>query len=111
MDRDLKKSISKEVERAEFAFRLKDGNTVLISREDCVDMAKQLVVDMIAYNHGRVFIEKDYTLEKCDRLYKIVVEQGGKMSDELRSSYLRLIHELIKESKTEFISLKDISKK
>jgi len=87
-----------ELKKASMAFELKNGETLLICKEDVNQIASQLICEMMINNQNHIHIHRGSAIEKCNLLYKAVVEQ--KMSKAMREKYLLQISELIESDKT-----------
>lgn len=97
-----------ELEKSSMAFKLKDGNVILISDEDINEIATKLIIEMSINKQNRVYILKDTSVDKCNLLYKIVVEQKETMTKEVRASYFKLILEILKNNRDiEFKTLEE----
>jgi len=71
-----------ELQKASMAFQLKNGETLLISKEDVNEIAEKVILEMILHKKNQIFMHRSTSVEKCNTLYKIVIEQKEKMSDE-----------------------------
>lgn len=96
------------LEKSCMAFKLKDGETLLISKEDVQSIANSLVVEMMVHNNTNVYIHKNNALKTCSMLYDIVVAEEKTMSKKLRENYLKAILKFSDKGagKDEYITLK-----
>jgi hypothetical protein len=96
-----------ELKKSSMAFELKNGEVLLISKEDIQEIAMKVIVEMCSNNRSKIYLYKDTSIEKCNLLYKIVLEQKDKMSEDVRNNYFKAMVELIKDDEKEPISLED----
>lgn len=89
------------LEKAAMAFKLSDGTVLLISKEDANQIANSFITSMLINNRHQVVLSKDTAIEKSNLLYKIVIEQKERMSNEVKEQYLKAILELIKINEIE----------
>lgn len=87
------------------AFELKSGEILHISNEDVQSIANSFLVEMMVHKNTNVYINKRTSVKTCELLYKIVTDQGKKMSVSLRENYLKAILELSENDEQEFISV------
>jgi len=86
------------------AFKLSDGNIILISKEDVHNIAMKIIVEG-SLQKNTVFIkEEDLNFKKADRLYNILKEEKD-MKIELRNRYLRQIADLLSTSSKQLTDL------
>lgn len=100
-----------KLKKASMAFELKSGEILLISEEDVNEIATKLILEMSIRKQNQVWMLKNTDVERCNLLYKIVLDQKDTMSQETREKYLNTINELLKNGSHEFESLEDILKK
>lgn len=96
-----------ELETASMAFKLTNGEVLLISKEDINEIANKLITQMMLSKQNQVWMLKSTSIEKCNLLYKIVIEQKDKMNEGVRDNYFKAMLELIKGDEKEFVSLRD----
>lgn len=76
------------------AFKLENGQTLLISKEDVKNIAMQIIVEGSVNKAFVLLSEKDTTLERADRLYKIMREEKD-MDADMKNWYLQQISDLL----------------
>lgn len=97
-----------ELEKSSMAFKLSDGNVLLISKEDVTEIANKLIIEMMINKSNSVYMLKNNSIEKCNLLYKIVIDQKDTMSNETKENYFKAILEFLKtENDTELETLKE----
>lgn len=96
-----------ELKKASMAFQLKNGEVLLISKEDVNEIANKLIVEMMVNKQNQIVMYKSTAVEKCNLLYKIVTEQKDKMDEAVRSNYFKVMVELIKDDAKELTTLKE----
>lgn len=94
-----------ELKKACMAFKLENGEILLISKEDINQIAHELVVEMMINNQNHVHIHKSSTNEKCQILYKAITEQPN-MSKTMLNKYLGKIVDLIDKEETTIKTIK-----
>lgn len=94
-----------ELKKASMAFQLKNGEILLISKEDVEEIASKLIMEMVINKQNQVWMHKSTAVEKCNLLYKIVIEQKDKMSEDVRDNYFKAMLELVKGDEKELVSL------
>lgn len=104
-----------ELKRCDMAFQLKDGNILLISKEDINEIAVKIIVEASLRSDGvAIVVEKDRSLEKADRLYNILKSEKD-MKPELRNRYLKQIADTLAGKDVAYFNIKgeevDIRKK
>lgn len=101
--------IATELKKSCMAFELKNGEILLISKEDVTEIAKKLIVEMMINKQNHVHIHKDNTIDKFNLLYKILTEQQH-MKKSLKEQYCKEILNTICEGDEETITLEEHSK-
>lgn len=96
-----------ELKKAAMAFQLKNGEILLISKEDAEEIANMFIVEMCLNNQNQVWMNKSTAIEKCNLLYKIVIEQKDKMSEDVKENYFKAMLEIVKNDEKELVSLQE----
>lgn len=84
----------KEMENACMAFKLRDGNIVLISRADVNELAAKIMVEHVIDNRITIQVEKCGPIERANYLLSILEKQKD-MKPEMRDLYHREILKLM----------------
>lgn len=87
------------------AFQLEGGEVLLISNDDVNEIADKLIMKMILNKQNQIIMYRSTAVEKCNLLYKIVLEQKDKMTDDLKQEYFKAMLELIKNDEIELTTL------
>lgn len=95
-----------ELKKSSMAFQLKNGEVLLISNEDVAEIANKLIIEMMINKQNQIIMYKSTAIEKCNLLYKIVIDQKEKMTDDIRNNYFKAMLELIKDDEKELTTLK-----
>lgn len=96
-----------ELKESSMSFKLEDGSVLLISKNDITELANKLIVEMMLNKQNVIYSLKNNSIEKCNLLYKIIVEQKDTMSKTVKEQYLKSILEFISENDSELETLKD----
>lgn len=98
-----------KLEKSSMAFKLESGDVLLISNEDVEQIADKLIVEMMIKKQNVIYMLKNNSIEKCNLLYKIITEQNDKITNAVRMSYLKQIHDLLKndDGSSELDTLKE----
>lgn len=96
-----------ELKNASMAFELENGEILLISKEDIQEIASKLIVEMMLNKTNQVWMHKSTAIEKCNFLYKVIIDQKDKMTEEVRLNYFNTMLKLMKEDDKELITLEE----
>jgi len=96
-----------ELKESSMSFKLEDGSTLLISKNDVTELANKLIGEMMINKQNVIYMIENKSIEKCNLLYKIVIEQKDTMSKNVKEKYLKSILEFISEDDSELKTLKD----
>lgn len=83
-----------DLKRACMAFQLKDGNFIMISKDDVREIAAKIVVEGSMIGTTVILREKDRSIEKANLLFDILKKEPD-MKPELRNRYLKQIGDLL----------------
>lgn len=92
------------IKSASMAFQLKDGNILLIDKEDIKDITMKIVMEGAIQKTCVILREKDQSIEKANMLYNILKNEKN-ISQELREKYLLQIGELLSTSQKSYIGM------
>ncbi len=96
------------LEELSMAFKLESGEILFITKEAIEKIANELIIEMMINKQTAIYSLKNNNIAKCNLLYKIIIEQKGKMSKKLLDEYLTTMLELLKsDDDTELTTLKE----
>lgn len=87
-----------EIKRNTVSISLPSGGTLLIGEDDYNALLDKLKIDLLVkvFKEApeKLYLEKDFSKDRVDSLYRVFKEQEKQMEPELRQSYLKAILEL-----------------
>lgn len=83
-----------QLEKSCMAFKLKDGNIILIDKEDIKEIGRLIIIERLVDKSTIVLKEKSLGIEKANMLYNILKTEKD-MKPEMRNRYLKQIGDFL----------------